>query len=104
MSAWAIFGATSVGGLLSGSAVVVGVLLAQRAEAARSQKADLRRLRDIKGERLRQLYEPLVEFVLVQQQVVSEKTILRDTETPTERNERHVRMVSDSVARVRKIV
>jgi hypothetical protein len=89
MSAWLDFGASVVGGAVAAAAALGGVALGQRGENTRLTKADRQHLRDLKCERLRKLYEPLVKFAMLLQQVAKEKSYVMEGDTVEKRDERH---------------
>lgn len=74
--------------------------LGQRGENARSKKQDQQRLRDVKTDRLRRLYEPFVEFALALRQIAYEKSYVLEGDTIEERDSRHERMLSDGMKKV----
>ena len=100
MSAWVTFGASVVGGAVAATAALGGVALGQRGENLRATKVDQQRLRDAKGDRLRRLYEPFVEFALALRQIAYEKSYVLEGDTIEERDARHERMLGEGMQKV----
>lgn len=104
MSAWLAFGASVVGGAVAATAALGGVVLGQRGKNRRATNADRQRLRDLKAERLRRLYEPFVEFAMLLQQVTREKGYVVVGDTVEERDESHQRQMADGMHRVSTVI
>ena len=104
MSAWLDFGASVVGGAVAATAALGGVALGQRGENKRLTRADRQHLRDMKGERLRKLYEPFVEFAMVLEQVAREKSYLIEGDTVEKQDERHQKQLSEGMFRVSAVI
>jgi hypothetical protein len=104
MSAWLDFGASVVGGAVAATAALGGVALGQRGENKRLTRADRQHLRDVKGERLRTLYEPFVEFAMLLQQVASEKAYVMEGDTVEKRDERHQKQLTEGMHRVSSVI
>lgn len=104
MNAWVTLGASVLGGVVAAAAALGGVAIAQRGENARATKSDRQGLRDQKAERLRRLYEPLVEFSLVLQQVAREKAYVLEGDSVEERDRRHQRQLAEGMHRVGTVI
>jgi hypothetical protein len=104
MSAWLDFGASVVGGAVAAVAALGGVALGQRGENKRLTRADRQHLRDLKGDRLRTLYEPFVEFAMLLQQVATEKAYVREGDTVEKRDERHQKIMAEGMYRVSSVI
>lgn len=89
-----------MGGAVAAAAALGGVALGQRGENARAKKQDEQRLRDAKADRLRRLYEPLIEFALTLRQIASEKSYVLEGDTIEERDARHQRALSEGMQKV----
>lgn len=103
MSIWVTFAASVVGGVVAAGAALGGIALAQRGENRRAAKADAQRLRDAKAERLRRLYEPLVEFALVLRQIAAEKSYVMEGDSVEDRDGRHRRQLVEGMSRTSKV-
>ncbi len=77
--AWYIL-ASILGGLIVAVATLAGIRLGQGAEDRRLALSDQQLLREVKAERLRRIYEPLLKFGLLLQQVVHEKGYVMERE------------------------
>jgi len=104
MSGWVTFGASVVGGAVAAAAALGAVALGQRGENSRASKADQQWLRDRKGERLRHLYEPFVEFGLLLQQVAREKAYVLPGDTVDDRDRRHQLQMTEGMHRVSTVI
>lgn len=104
MSAWLDFGASIVGGAVAATAALGGVALGQRGENTRLTRADRQHLRDMKGERLRTLYEPFVKFAMLLQQVAKEKSYVMEGDTVEKRDERHQKELAAGMHQVGTVI
>jgi hypothetical protein len=101
--------AIAVAGSIIGSLVVSRTTLravdkAQREENQRAAARDRAHLRDIKGDRLRELYAPLVGYALLLQKIAGEEgTSPRGGETRDEMNTRHERLMAEGRASVEEV-
>lgn len=86
------------------AATLVGIRLGQGAEDRRLSLSDRQRLRDIKAERLRRLYEPLLKFGLYLQQAVREKGYTMAGETVEDRDRRHEKELSEGMYQVSQVI
>ena len=104
MSDFVAFGASVVGGAIVAASTLGGLAIRQRGDADRSRIADRQHLRDVKADRLRRVYEPLVAFVLMLQQVVNEKRYAKEGEDIPTRDARHERALGDGMRRVSEVI
>lgn len=103
MQIWTSLLAGGLGGLLGAATALVGNPLAQRREDVRLIVADRQRLRDLKSERLRGLYEPLLRVAMTLDGVVKEKGYTMEDETEAERDGRHERGIAGAMARLEEV-
>lgn len=107
-----LYGASGLGGAIL---VFGGVYVSQRGENRRAaiahegeneraRKAAEQRLRDVKSERLRRLYEPLVKFSIVLTQIAKEKSYTMEGEPQEARDERHQRELRAGMSAVSVVI
>lgn len=75
----------------------------QRAENQRVTRNDLAHLRDLKGERLRELYAPLVDYAFVLGRIATEKGGPPFKETREVMNQRHETEMADGRRKVQEV-
>lgn len=103
MQIWTSLLAGGLGGLLGAAAALVGNALAQRREDVRLIVADRQRLRDLKGERLRRLYEPLLRVAMTLDGVVKEKGYTMEHESEPQRDARHERIIGAAMSGLEEV-
>jgi len=104
MSPWLYVLASILGGSIVSISTLAGIRLGQGAEDRRLALAERQRLRDVKAERLRHLYEPLLKFGLLLTQIVHEKGFGMADESQEERDQRHEQEMSVGINEVSQVI
>jgi hypothetical protein len=89
--------------LIVASATLIVVARTQRAENRRARLRDRAHLRDIKADRLRGLYEPLVAYSFLLERVASQKGASPTGESREQMNERHEAEMAEGKAKVEPV-